>query len=213
MSPEKLEDSQPYANAGVERQNLFCHKPGCQWSSYEDEATRSMWDVNENEPIKERRQVNWSAHQSLRILRRERFALPRAWHALRPITRTLSEPLAHSGQTPRGRKSSPVRGRGKSQSVVLLHFFFFPWIPGTAPCCCLVLQTVTVLLYTQIAGSFHNLYFLLCLCFFLTTLCKWQRGGMVGVGWGGRTVKWRRPAIFTLILCPPRLFLSPSQRR
>lgn len=100
-------------------------------------------------------------------------------------------PLLTQARHPAEGKAAPFVAEGKA-NLLCCYSFFPPWIPGTAPCCCLVLQTVTVLLYTQIVGSFYNLYFLLYLCFFLTTLCKWQRGD---VGWGrgrGGTVKWRR---------------------
>lgn len=94
-------------------------------------------------------------------------------------------PLLTQARHPAEGKAAPFVAEGKANLLCYFFFFFSLWIPGTAPCCCLVLQTVTVLLYTQIAASFHNLYFLLYLCFFLTTLCKWQRGGRVGGGWGG----------------------------
>lgn len=115
-------------------------------------------------------------------------------------------PLLTQARHPAEGKAALFVADGKA-NLLCCYIFFSPWIPGTAACCCLVLQTVTVLLYTQIVGSFYNLFFLLC--FFPYDFVEMaERGG----GWGG-TVKWRRPAIFTLILWPPRLFLSPSQRR
>lgn len=124
-SPEMLEDVQPYGNAGFERQNLFATNQAVSDQALKMKPPRSMWDVNENEPIKERRQVNWSTHQSLRILRRERFALPRAWHALRPITRTLSGPLLTQARHPAEGKAALCVAEEKPICCALTFIYLF----------------------------------------------------------------------------------------